>query len=220
MSYKSLFRWLFLLVSFFSLTAWADNLEPLMPITQKTAMQLYNPTGNTVAGNPNGSVTLVEVFDYNCPSCRSFQPQLLQLIKNNPDLRVVYKEYLLFGDASRPAASAAFAAQLQDKYLAMHDAMFNAQQPLQMPEIMRIAKTVGINTQQFDKDMRSAKVAQLVQDNENLANQIKIEGTPTFIVANSAIAQNPNANTKQYIYKGSDGASDALQKMIDAIKKG
>ncbi len=221
MSCRFLLRGLLLLTCFFSLAAWADS-EQLKPISPKTASELYNPVENTVAGNPNGSVTLVEFFDYNCPNCRDFQPHLHKLIKKNPELRVVYKEYLLFGESSRPASQAAFAAQQQGKYMAMHNAMFQAQRPLHPAEILRLAKSVGINPEQLTREMQSAKVARQIEANENLVKIIKVEGAPMFIVTSSKVAHDPKLvkSTKQYIYMGTDGASAALQNMINDVKKG
>jgi protein-disulfide isomerase len=193
-----------------------DHLKPLPPTL---ANQLYNPAGNTVAGNPNGSLTLVEFFDYNCPHCRAFRPALEKLIAKNPQLRVVYKEYLLFGDSSIPATQAALAASQQGKYLALHSALLQATKPLQRDEILRIAQTVGLDTQKLAKDMQSPAVAQQIQANNTLVDTIGIEGAPTFIIANSNITKNPSQpNNKQYVFVGDDNAAPALQKMIDAVK--
>jgi len=216
---KLFIRYIYLFLFFLlPLTALADFEQP-KPMSARIADQLYNPAGNTVAGNPNGSITLVEFFDYNCPNCRDFQPKLERLIAKNPELRVVYKEYLLFGEPSVPATQAVLAANNQGKYLDLHKALLQATKPLEQDEVFTIAKNVNLDPMKLNADMRSSGVAQQIAANNTLAKNLGIQGTPTFIITNRAIGKNIQpGDVKQYMYEGNEGADIALQKMIDALK--
>jgi protein-disulfide isomerase len=82
---------------------------------------LYEPAGNAIAGNPKGHITVVEFFDYNCGYCRMIYPHVTQLIKTNPNLRVIYREYPVLSEKSVLPAKAALAAQKQGKYASFYD---------------------------------------------------------------------------------------------------
>lgn len=178
---------------------------------------LYNPRGNTLLGNPNGNVTLVEIFDYQCPYCRKMTPVIEQLVKNNPNVRVVYKEILLFGPTSEPATRAALAAQLQGKYLQMHDALMKAPEPLDQQQIMQIAKSLKLDTRKLAADMNSSAVSQQIQENSQLSDQLNITAAPVFIIANSNVIQNPQEASKAIMLVG-EVSSDKLQQLIAQTK--
>lgn len=210
---------MFIFITIFMLTTSFAHEIKLKPISTKTAIQLYNPVGNTVAGNPNGKITLVEFFDYNCHYCRSLQPAIQELINKNSDLRVVYKEYLLFGEPSRAAISAALAANNQGKYLTMLNALLNANRPLEKQEVLRIAKKMGLDTQRLAADIARPIIQKQIEDNLALAETLEIQAAPAFIIANSDIATNSKkTNTPQYLYIGSDGAQGNLQMLINKIR--
>lgn len=208
---------LFTVALLLSLAACSSN-NNLQPITPAQAAALYNPGGNAVAGNPNGNVTLVEFFDYQCHYCRKMLPVIQQLIKADPNLRVIYKEYVLFGPSSEIATRAALAAQLQNKYLAMHLAMMTATKPLNIEEIAHLAHTVGLDTSKLADDMNSPLITRQIKENNQLAAQLGINGVPAFIVANSHIANNPqDVEAKQLIWIGSASLLH-LQKLITQVQ--
>lgn len=207
-----------LLIGFTLLTtAYGVPQQVLKPLPAATSAQLYNPQLNMVFGNPKGSITLVEFFDYNCPYCRHSMPMLEALIKQNPNLRVVFKEYLLFGDTSIPATSAALAASNQNKYSQMHYALLTAKNPLTKEEVLRIAKSNGLNTVKLAADMDSNLVKQQIAANTKLVDTLGITAAPAFIVANTAA--NPK-NSPQYLYVGIVDAPKNLQQIIDKLSKG
>lgn len=211
---KILFTFIFALL----LTSCSGGGNALKPITPAQAAILYNPRGNTIAGNPNGKVTLVEFFDYQCHFCRKMNPLIQKLIKDDPDLRVVYKEYVLFGPNSQIAAQAAFAAQQQNGYLALREAMMTATKPLDIQEIVQLAKSVNLNTNKLAEAMTSPQIIKQVKENNALAQQLGINGVPAFIIANSVIATNPQAiNTKQLIWIGSASLKQ-LQNLITQVQ--
>ncbi len=159
---------------------------------------IYMPAGNSIAGNPQGSITLVEFFDYNCGYCRMMYPNLLELIKSDSNLRVVFREYPVLSPKSVLPAQAALAAQKQGKYSELHDAMMEAKQPLTQSEIVKLAKRVGIDTDQLLKDMDSPAIKNQVQTNLTTGQAMNIQGVPTFIV----VKTNPPSKAQPQIMVG------------------
>jgi len=109
----------------------------------------------TVLGNPKGTVSMVEFFDYQCPACKSMQPVVEKLVQKTPYLRVVMVDFPVNGDNSVFAARAAAAAGMQGKFKEMHDALINDKNPLTSDEILKIAKSIGLNVDQFQNDMNA-----------------------------------------------------------------
>ncbi|MCR9192523.1 MAG: DsbA family protein [Gammaproteobacteria bacterium] len=137
----------------------------------------------TVAGNPKGDVTLVEFFDYQCVHCIKMKPVIDALIKKNPNLRVVYKEFPIFGKESELASRVAIVAAKQGKYMAFQDAIFKSgQQHLDEEKVMAIAKKVGLNMETLKADMNTPEVTKLLGESRSLAESIHLMGTPAFVI--------------------------------------
>ncbi|HEV2613666.1 MAG TPA: DsbA family protein [Gammaproteobacteria bacterium] len=156
--------------------------------------KLYRAAGNTVAGNPDGHITIVEFFDYNCGYCRLIYPRLNKLLQADHDIRLVYREYPVLSPHSMLPAQAALAAQNQGKYLQLHTAMMEASMPLFEGEINRLAAEQGINTSQLDKDMNSPDVMKQVQTNLSVGQALNIQGVPSFIVVRTTPPSSEKAN--------------------------
>lgn len=151
---------------------------------KETADQLFNDKMTTV-GNPKGKVTVVEFFDYQCIHCKKMAPVIAELIKKDDNVRVIYKEFPIFGESSEKASRAALAAGMQNKYLAMHDALLNQDKHLNDKIIDAAAKTIGLDMAKFKKDMSSKEVTSLLEANRKLADKLHLMGTPAFIVAST-----------------------------------
>ena len=172
---------------------------------------LFNGTV-TVVGNPTGKVTLVEFFDYQCIHCVKMAPALANLVKKNPDLRVIYKEFPIFGDSSITASKAALAAGMQGKYLQMHDALLKAGKRLNDKIVMAKAKSVGLNMDKLKKDMDSKEVAAMLDANRALADKMHLQGTPAFVIASTPAGKFNPKSEPTFIPGGS--SEDVLQGMI------
>ncbi len=159
---------------------------------QSNADQIFND-GMTVAGNPKGNVTLVEFFDYQCIHCKKMEPVISGLIKNNPNVRVVYKEFPIFGNSSELASKAALAAAMQGKYQAMHNALFNQEGRLNEDLVMKAAKAAGLDLAKLKTDMNSKTVTDILDANRDLAEKLHLMGTPAFI----AVGTTPQGKVKQ-----------------------
>ena len=185
--------------------------------TRQDAPQFFNAlfhANNTpVAGNPNGSVTLVEFFDYQCPHCIDVVPTINALVKANPNLRVVYREWPIRGPLSDFASRAALAAQDQNKYLPFHQALLAANKPLSQDSILEIAKTAGLNVEQLQKDMNAAKTNDTLKATVELAQNLKLFGTPAFFLAKT------DNNGKEVLYFPGELPQAQLQEAIDKMKQ-
>jgi protein-disulfide isomerase len=152
----------------------------------KYSDKLFNQTTDPVGGNPNGKVVLVEFFDYQCPHCIDMVPVVDNLIKNNPQLKVVYKEFPIRGPMSDFSARAALAAQKQGKYSEFHKALMTSKvEPLTEEVVYELAKSSGLNVDQLKADMKNTTVDQQVKANMELAKQLKLMWTPVFFIKGS-----------------------------------
>lgn len=166
----------------------------------------------TVTGNPKGNVTVVEFFDYQCIHCKKMAPVLDGLIKKDADIRVIYKEFPIFGKSSEVASKAALAAGMQGKYLVMHNALLGQEKHLTDKTIMNIAKSLKLNMQKFKTDMDSKEVAQELEANRALAEKLHLMGTPAFIVGSTPNGQF-KAGTEPSFVPGA-ATEESLQELI------
>ncbi len=155
-------------------------------ISESEAALLHNGL-DPVGGNKNGSVTLIEFFDYNCGWCKRNLSQMKAAIEADGDVRVVYKDFPILSPSSRTAAQAALAAHKQGKYQEMHDQLMAFRGPLDESRIMVIAKKVGLDIEKLGTDMQSSEVMAKIAENLTLAQKLDIQGTPAFIVGGKLI---------------------------------
>ncbi len=144
--------------------------------------ELFNSKLSHVAGNPDGDVTMVEFFDYNCGYCKRAFPDVLTLIESDPKLKVVIKEFPILGKNSLFASRAAIAAKKQNKYWDFHVALMNTSGSLNEARVMKVAKEIGLDTDKLRKDMDDEAVQQEIAESHRLANRMGINGTPSFII--------------------------------------
>lgn len=137
------------------------------------------------SGNAKGDVVLVEFFDYKCVHCKRMSPVIKDLSKADKNLKVIYKQLPIFGGVSTYAAKAALASAKQKKYQAFHYALLDAKGNLEQADVMKIAKTVGLNIKRLKKDMNDPQVEKIIEANMKLAQKIGVMGTPAFIIANN-----------------------------------
>ena len=149
---------------------------------EKNADQIFRSPADYVAGNPKGDVTLVEFFDYNCGWCKKGFPEVMSLIEKDKNLRVVLKEFPIFGGDSDYAAMAAIAAGKQGKYWELHSALFSHEGKVTKEIVDEIAKAKGLDLEKLKADMASPEVAKVIADNHALGQALSINGTPAFII--------------------------------------
>jgi len=146
--------------------------------------ELLHDPNSPVGGNPKGDVTLVEFFDYRCPYCKQVEPDLEALIKEDPKLRIVYKEFPILGPESVLATRVALAALKQgaDKYTRFHTAMMNTKGQITEAVIMKVAADSGLDMNRIKTDTKSAQIDAAIKRNYDLAEALDIKGTPAIIV--------------------------------------
>nr|WP_082708988.1 DsbA family protein [Marinobacterium profundum] len=106
--------------------------------------EIFEDPDAPVGGNPEGDVTLVEFFDYNCPYCKKVAPVMAALAEADSKLRFVYKEFPILGPASDFAARAALAAREQGKYLELHHALMTSDTRLTETKVLELARALNI----------------------------------------------------------------------------
>ena len=155
------------------------------------ASQLFSSPHQVTLGNPNGDVTLVEFFDYNCGYCKRALPDLLALIKDDPKLRIVLKEFPILGSGSAEAARVAVAVRMQDpdgkKYLAFHQELLGGAGPASTERALAAAKDQGLDMTRLEQDMTSSEVNATLGEDMALAKAIGIRGTPSYVIGKNLV---------------------------------
>ena len=140
-----------------------------------------------VSGNPEGDVTLVEFFDYQCGHCKRSLAPVMDLLKSDPGLRIVWKDFPILGPVSSFAALASMAAHKQDKYQAFHEAVMGARDRLSEDSVMVIAEQVGLDIERLQQDMADPEIAAYLGETQRLARELGITGTPAFVIGNTLV---------------------------------
>jgi protein-disulfide isomerase len=152
----------------------------------KNNATLFNSPHQVVLGNPNGKVTMVEFFDYNCPHCKDAVSDMLDLLKTDHDLRFVLKEFPILTEGSVEAAHVAVAVRMQDptgaKYLAFHKELFTSRGMVDQARALSAAKDVGCDMARVKKDMNSDEVKATLAENMKLADALGVSGTPSYVI--------------------------------------
>jgi len=167
--------------------------------------EVFDDHATPVAGNPRGDVTIVEFFDYRCPYCKQVLPSLQTLLKEDHNLRFVFKELPVLGPQSVTAAHAALAAQRQGKYEAFHNAMMATKGQITDDTVYKVAGSVGLDVDRLKQDMSAPEIEQALKANLALAEALNIHGTPGFIIG-------------KHIVPGAVDL-DALRNMIADVRK-
>ncbi len=144
-----------------------------------------------VGGDPQGDVTIVAFFDYNCLYCMKSHPELVKLLETDPHIRLVYKDWPIFGDISVYAAQVALAANLQGKYSAVHDALLaTGARKSSKDQVRDIAAKAGVDMARLDADLKNhaAEIDMLLKRNDKQAVGMGFSGTPVFLIGPFLIA--------------------------------
>jgi protein-disulfide isomerase len=169
---------------------------------------LFNSAHQVTLGNPQGDVTMVEFFDYNCGYCKRALGDMLQLLKTDPKLKVVLKEFPVLGPGSKEAAEVAVAARMQDKsgkkYLEFHQKLLGGRGPADKARALAAAKDAGFDMARLEKDMTSDEVKVTLDENLRVAEAIGLNGTPSYIIGADVVI-------------GAQGY-DALKEKVDAAR--
>jgi protein-disulfide isomerase len=176
-------------------TAVAPSVQPEKPdrsaaIRGNTAT-ILNSSHQVVLGNPNGKVTMVEFFDYNCGYCKRALGDMQAMIKDDPNLRVVLKEFPILGPGSVEAAQVAVAVRMQDprgeKYFAFHQALLGGRGHADMATALAAARDAGVDVARLNQDLTSAEVKDTLTESTQLARTLGINGTPGYVIGDTIV---------------------------------
>lgn len=158
---------------------------------KKNASALFNSSRQVVAGNPQGDVTLVEFFDYNCPYCKQAHGDMNSLIKSDDKLRVVYKDFPVLGPGSVEAAQVAVAIRMQDpsgeKSRAFRDALLGNRGQADKARALAFARDIGADMSRLETDLTSDEIKATLDENFKLAEQLGLNGTPSYVVGSDVL---------------------------------
>lgn len=137
-----------------------------------------------VLGNPQGDLTVVEYFDYQCPYCKKLAPEVAQVVRDDGKIRLVLKDWPIFGAVSKSAAQLALATKYQNKYQEAHDALIGAREKLTEANIPELLTKAGVDVEKAREDLQAHQRAidDVLVHNSKQADAFGFAGTPGFIV--------------------------------------
>jgi protein-disulfide isomerase len=157
----------------------------LMKLTPEGRAEILGRPDTPFAGRPDADVTIVVYLDFNCPYCRKAAVTLGQLQADDPKVRILYKDWPIFGGVSLYAARAVLAAQWQGRYLAAHDILIDAPARLASESQVRERLVLaGVNLAQLDRDLaiHRGAIDDILARNNREARELSFTGTPGLIV--------------------------------------
>src|SRR6185436_12173897 len=155
------------------------------------AEALFNSPRQVTLGNPQGDVTFVEFFDYNCGYCKRALDDMNALMAKDPKLKVVLKEFPVLGPGSTEAAKVAVAVRMQDKtgkkYLEFHQKMLSGRGQADKARALAVAKEVGLDVARIERDLTSDEVRLTLEESLKLAEKLGLNGTPSYVIGSNVV---------------------------------
>ncbi|MFW2544072.1 DsbA family protein [Primorskyibacter sp. 2E107] len=151
---------------------------------------LFNDGYSWVGGNPDGDITIVEFSDYRCGYCRKAHPEVSELIESDGNIRFILKEFPILGEASLDSSKFAIATKIvagDDAYKQVHDALITLGGAPTEPALTRIATSLGLDADAIKAEMNSDEVMRRIAETRALAQAMKINGTPSFVMAGEMV---------------------------------
>jgi len=152
---------------------------------------LFNSPRQVVLGNPQGDVTFVEFFDYNCGYCKRALTDMVEIMGKDPKLKVVLKEFPVLGPGSVEAAQVAVAVRMQDKtgkkYLEFHQKLLGGRGQVDKAKALAAAKDIGLDMARLDKDLKSDEIGKTLEESMKLAEALGLNGTPSYVIGNDVV---------------------------------
>ena len=168
----------------------AESEKHQASIAQNSDAIFNSPRGVTI-GNKDGDVTFVEFFDYNCGYCKRAMTDMLDLMKADPKLKVVLKEFPVLSQGSVEAAQVGVAMRMQDptgkKYLDFHQKLLSGRGAADKARAMAVAKEAGADMAKLEKDLASAEVRATLEENMKLAESLGMNGTPSYVIGKQVV---------------------------------
>ena len=164
----------------------ADEARKHEAAVKENAQAIYSSPRQVTVGNPQGDVTFVEFFDYNCGYCKRAMTDMMELMKQDPKLKVVLKEFPVLGPASVEVARVAVAVRMQDKtgkkYLDFHQKLLSGRGQVDKARAIAAAKEAGLDAARIEKDLNSDEVRLTLEESLKLAEKLGLNGTPSYVI--------------------------------------
>jgi protein-disulfide isomerase len=158
---------------------------------KNNAEAIFNSPRQVTLGNPQGDVTFVEFFDYNCGYCKRALGDMMELMGKDPKLKVVLKEFPVLGPGSVEAAQVAVAVRMQDKtgkkYLEFHQKLLTGRGQIDKAKALAAAKEVGLDMARMEKDLKSDEIGKTLEESMKLAEALGLNGTPSYVIGNDVV---------------------------------
>ncbi|MCA0399781.1 MAG: DsbA family protein [Proteobacteria bacterium] len=167
-----------------------EELKAVKRITADPKSPLYASEHHTVVGNPNGDVTLVEFFDFNCGFCKRGLADVQKILDTDKNVRVVLKEFPILSPGSRDASVVALALREQfdkDKLWKFHADLMNTRGAIGKEQALALAKSMGADMKKLEAGMASPKIGEALEESKLLAEALGISGTPSYVVAEDLV---------------------------------
>ena len=152
---------------------------------------IFNSPRNVTLGNKDGDVTFVEFFDYNGGYCKRAMADMMELMKADPKLKVVLKEFPVLGPASVETAQVAVAVRMQDKtgkkYLEFHQKLLTGRGQVDKAKALAAAKEIGLDVARIERDIKSDEVSKTLEESMKLAEALGLNGTPSYVIGNDVV---------------------------------
>jgi protein-disulfide isomerase len=148
-----------------------------------------------IGGNPNGDVTIVEFFDYNCGYCRRAHPTVKSVVADDGKIRIVHKQFPILSEESKIAARMALAAHKQGKYFEVHNALMEARGQVSAERMAQIIAELKLDAKQLTKDMEDPAISEHIEKAADLARALGVNGTPAFVIGSQLIPGAVDADT-------------------------
>jgi protein-disulfide isomerase len=151
--------------------------------------KIYRSAHDGVVGNPDGKVTIVEFFDYNCAYCKRAIEDMQAMTASDPDLRFVLKEFPILGPESQKASvvSMAFHNMMPEKYGEFHTQLLGGHGRAGEASAIKIAVSLGADEAKLREAMKDPKITDIFNETYDLANKLAITGTPSYVVGNEVV---------------------------------
>jgi protein-disulfide isomerase len=174
-----------------------DRLAQAKAAVQENHDAIFNSPSDISLGNPKGKITVVEFFDYNCGYCKRALSDMDAMIKSNPELRFVLKEFPILGPDSLAAHKVADAfRQIEPgKYGEFHRALLGSSEHANEARALEVAASLGVTEAHVREKMASSPSDQIVQEAYRLASKLGISGTPSYVIGDEAIFGAVGADT-------------------------
>jgi protein-disulfide isomerase len=165
--------------------------QAALTLVPDNAEAIFNDGFSYVGNNPDGDVTMVEFLDYRCPFCKKAHKEVQALLKADPGLRYIVKEYPILGPDSILATRAAISvlmSQGNEAYKGFNDAVMRFNGPINMVTLGRIARKLDIDEAKMVELMDTKEVTDRIAMTMALASRLNIGGTPSFVIGNEIYA--------------------------------